>query len=293
MPLLGEIVDNPEVIRTPDNGRRHAIGMPDMGAKCINHARRAAPAALALWLCALLLAALGPGILSAQTGAARVIVADGSVSVMRQGVEWALFAGNEVAVGELVVTGEDGYARLEVADGSSFTVYPNSQVVFRTNPGSFKDLLDLFLGRIKVHIQRLGGAVGRERIFTPTAVISVRGTVFDVSVDENETTIVSVDEGLVAVQHRLLPGNEQIPVEAGQSLTIYRDTPLAKAGVDKSRAVAVAEDIARSLAYIWNRLGRRGRGTGGGPLPGDTGAGGGPPLPGDTSAPEPPPPPED
>ena len=268
--------------------------MPDMGAKCINHRRRAAPAAVALRLFVLAFVGFGPSIVSAQSGAARVLVADGSVSVMREGVEWALFAGSEVAVGELVVSGEDGYAHLEIADGSSFTVYPNSQVVFRKNPGSFKDLLDLFLGRLKVHIQGLSGAPSRERIFTPTAVISVRGTVFDVSVDENETTIVSVDEGLVGVQHRLLPGNEQIPVEAGQSLTIYRDTPLAKAGVDKARAVAVAEDIARSLAYIWNRIGRRGRGgsggAGGAPLPGDTAAGGGPPLPGDTPAPEPPPP---
>ncbi len=266
------------------------------GAKCINHARGAVPAALAVWLCVLVFVGFGPATLSAQTGAARVIVADGNVSVMRDGAEWALFSGHEVVVGELIVTGEDGYARLAVADGSSFTVYPNSQVVFRRNPGSLKDLLDLFLGRIKVEIQKLSGAPSRERIFTPTAVISVRGTVFDVNVDENETTIVRVDEGLVGVQHRLLPGNEQIPVEAGQSLTIYRDTPLAEAGVDKARAVAVAEDIARGLAYLWNRLGRRGRGTGGGsggaPLPGDTAAGGGPPLPGDAPAPEAPPPPE-
>ena len=266
-----------------------------MGAKCIIHARVAAPAAVALRLCALLLA-LWPAALSAQIGAARVLVADGSVSVVREGVEWALFAGNEVAVGELIVSGEDGYAHLEVADGSSFTVYSNSQVVFRKNPGSLKDLLDLFIGRVKVHIQRLSGAPSRERIFTPTAVISVRGTVFDVSVDENETTIVTVDEGLVGVQHRLLPGNEQIPVAAGQSLTIFRDTPLAEAGVDKARAAAFAEDIARSLAYIWNRLGRHGRSGGGSstgtPLPGDVPAGGGPPLPGDTPAPEPPPPPE-
>ena len=262
-----------------------------MGAKCITHARVADPATVALRLCAFLLA-LWPVAVSAQIGAARVLVADGSISIMREGVEWALFAGNEVAVGELIVSGEDGYAHLEVADGSSFIVYSNSQVVFRKNPGSLKDLLDLFVGRIKVHIQRLGGQPSRERIFTPTAVISVRGTVFDVSVDENETTTVTVGEGLVVVQHRLLPGNEQIPVEAGQSLTIYRDTPLAKAGVDKARAAAVAEDIARSLAYIWNRLGRRGRGTSGTPLPGDVPAGGRPPLPGDTPAPEPPPPPE-
>ena len=123
----------------------------------------------------------------------------------------------------------------------------NSQVVFRKNPGSLKDLLDLFLGRIKVHIQKLGGGPNQQRVFTPTAVISVRGTIFDVSVDEDETTVVAVDEGLVSVSHRLLPSNIGVDVPAGQSLIIYRNAPLAKAGVDKSKAVAFADEVARTL----------------------------------------------
>jgi len=231
----------------------------------------------------------------AYFSAAEVISASGRVSVIRDSSEWALFDGSTVHVGELIVTGEDGFAHLQVADGSSFTVYPNSQVVFRKNPGSLKDLLDLFLGRIKVHIQKLGGGPNQQRVFTPTAVISVRGTIFDVSVDEDETTVVAVDEGLVGVSHRLLPSNDEVDVPAGQSLIIYRNAPLAKAGVDKSKAVAFADEVARTLAYIWNRIGRRsgspGSGGAGGGLPGDVPAGG-PPMPGDTPAPEPPPAPE-
>jgi len=261
-----------------------------MGAKCIQSAGQAAIAAAFAVIC-LLCQPLQADDLSA----AEVLSSGGRVSVIRDSTEWALFDGSTVQVGELIVTGEDGFAHLQVADGSSFTVYPNSQVVFRKNPGSLKDLLDLFLGRIKVHIQKLGGGPNDQRIFTPTAVISVRGTIFDVSVDEDETTVVSVDEGLVGVSHRLLPSSDEVDVPAGQSLIIYRNAPLAKAGVDKSRAVAVADEVARTLAYIWNRIGRRagsspGGGAGGG-LPGDTPAGG-PPLPGDTPAPAPPPAPE-
>ena len=262
-----------------------------MGPKCIQPVRKAAIGAAFAAICLLY-----QPLRAADLSAAEVVSVGGRVSVIRDSMEWALFQGSRVQVGELIVTGEDGFAHLQVADGSSFTVYPNSQVVFRKNPGSLKDLLDLFLGRIKVHIQKLGGGPNQQRVFTPTAVISVRGTIFDVSVDEDETTVVAVDEGLVSVSHRLLPSNTEVDVPAGQSLIIYRNAPLAKAGVDKSKAVAFADEVARTLAYIWNRIGRRsssspsGGGAGGG-LPGDVPAGG-PPLPGDTPAPEPPPAPD-
>ncbi len=140
--------------------------------------------------------------------AARVVAAEGQVSVLRGAEPWALFADQTVRVGETIVTGDDGFAELQVADGSIFFVFPDSHVVFRKNPGSLGDLLDLFLGRVKIHIQKLGGRPNRNRVFTPTAVISVRGTTFDVQVDENETTTVLVDEGLVTVAHRLLPSND-------------------------------------------------------------------------------------
>ena len=194
-----------------------------MGAKCIQPARKAAVVAAFAAVCLLC-----QPVRAADPAAAEVLSAGGRVSVIRDSIEWALFAGSNVQVGELIVTGEDGFAHLQVADGSSFTVYPDSQVVFRKNPGNLKDLLDLFLGRIKVHIQKLGGGPNQQRVFTPTAVISVRGTVFDVSVDEDETTVVAVDEGLVGVSHRLLPANIEVEVPEGQSLIIYRNAPWPK-----------------------------------------------------------------
>ena len=110
----------------------------------------------------------------------------------------------------------------QVSDGSTFEVYANSRVVFRKTPGNLKDLLDVLIGRVKVHIQKWGGQPNFNRVFTPTAVISVRGTTFDVEVeDADETTLVIVEEGLVEVQHAQHPGTPKW-LNGGEWLRIYK-----------------------------------------------------------------------
>ena len=240
---------------------------------------------------AFVIALLGAVSALAQETAATVALAEGQVSILRDGQEWALFASDQVEVGQTIITGDDGFARLDVADGSSFLVFPNSHVVFRTNPGSLSDLIDVFLGRVRIFIQQLNGEPNPHRIFTPTAVISVRGTTFDVAVEEDETTVVSVEEGLVSVAHRLLPRGRETAVAAGQSLVIRPNAPLAKAGVDRVKAFQFAEDVARTLASIWDRFGRGG-GDGGGRVPVDPPGQPGGGLPGDEEPPEAPPPPQ-
>ena len=224
--------------------------------------------------------------------AATVVEARGQVSVIRHGEEWALFTDDQVNVGETIVSGEDGFAQLEVSDGSFFLVYPESRVIFRNNPSNFRDLLDVFIGRVKVYIQHLGNRPNPHRVYTPTAVISVRGTTFDVTVYDTEATALAVEEGLVTVRHQLLPTNIETSVGAGESLVIEPNVPLAQARVDKARVFAVAEDVARTAASIWNRIGGGAGGSGGGSTPGSGGGGtggGGGPLPGDEQAPDPPP----
>jgi len=246
-------------------------------------ARAGATAVLAVLLVLCLSAPLPAQMSSAD--AATVLTAVGQVSIIRDETPWVVFPDQAVRVGETIVTEEDGFAELELSDGSRFQIFPNSRVVFRKNPGSLRDLVDVFLGRVKFHIQKITGGSPRYRIFTPTAVISVRGTTFDVNVDADETTLVAVDEGVVGVMHRLLPSANEIAVGAGESIIVYANAPLAKA-VDKAKAVRIASDLARTAASIWNRLGRSGGGSGGAPVPG---GGGGGPLPGDEQAPEPPP----
>ncbi len=200
--------------------------------------------------------------------AAKVVSMTGQVSVLRDSEPWALNVGDLVQAQQVILTGPDGYAKLETSDGSTFEVYPSSNVIFRKNPGNLHDLLDLFVGRVKIHIQRWGGQPNPNRVMTPTAVISVRGTIFDVSInDDDETTIVSVEEGSVEVRHALKPGAPKI-VNAGESLHVYKDEPLAKSGVDKNE---LAHRIVRALGDAAYRLAISPPGHVGIPIPGSTG----------------------
>lgn len=230
--------------------------------------------------------AQAPSSLLSADAAATVVTLGGRVSVMRDSVPWALAAGDQVRPGQLIITGEDGYALFRVSDGSTFEVFPNSRVSFRANPGNWKDLLDLLLGRIKVHIQKLGGQPNPSRVHTPTAIISVRGTVFDITVEDSDTTLVLVEEGQVEVQHRVLPSGSKL-LNPGEWLRIYKNERLAQKSLDKG---SILQNALRAAAdAIYTTIYRSPRTSGGAPPPaGGGGTGGG--LPGDHGQTEPTPP---
>jgi len=252
---------------------------------------RMRPTSLLTWLLlavsSVVCIAQTPFPLSTPSEAARVVTLTGQVTVLHDSQPWALNSGDQIRLGQVIISGPDGFAVFEIADGSTFEVYANSRVVFRKTPGNLKDLLDVLIGRVRVHIQKWGGQPNNNRVFTPTAVISVRGTVFDVEVeDEDDTTLVVVEEGLVEVQHAKHPGTPKL-LGAGEWLRVYKNQPLAVSRLDKS---SVLNFTLRSLAdalYTVVYSNRRIPTVMGGPQP----PGGGVPLPGDTGAPAPPPPP--
>lgn len=225
---------------------------------------------------------------SGPSGAAKVITAQGNISVIKDSQAWAVTEGSWVHPRQEIIAGHDGYAVLLVADGSRVEVFPNSRLVFRHNAGNLRELLDVWIGRVKVHIHRLNGEPNLNRVRTPTAVISVRGTVFDIVVDpDDEMTAVIVEEGSVAVQHALLPFSDSKVLNAGESIRVYKNSPLAKSRLDKGEIVQRA---LRAFSDWMILQGPRLGGTpGGAGVPAPTG--GGPTLPGDTNVPLPPPPP--
>lgn len=235
----------------------------------------------------------GVGSQASSATAAKVISLTGQVSVLRDSAPWALNIGDPVHQRQVIVSGPDGFAIFQVPDGSTFEVFPNSRVVFRNNPASLTDLLDLWMGRVKVHIQKLGGQPNPNRIHTATAVISVRGTIFDVAVEDGDTTWVAVEEGSVGVRHRLIPHDNDRVLIAGDELRVYKNVPLARARVDKGK---LAQRGMNALAEAFYTIVLRGGpaagggGTGGTGVPGGAG-GGGTPVPGDTEGTPPPPPP--
>lgn len=233
-----------------------------------------------------------------ESGAAKVVTLNGQVSILRDNSPWALNVGDAVQPRQTIVTGVDGYALLQVSDGSTFEVFPNSRVIFRDNPGNWGDLLEVFLGRVKIQIQKIGGQPNYNKVRTPTAVISVRGTIFDVTVeDEDATTLVLVDEGQVEVRHALLPSGTKT-LNAGEWIRVYKGQPLTAKSVDHGNVIRGAMRAAAEALYeVMYRTSRIPASSGGGvPTPGgggspppDTGGGNGnkPPAP----APPPPPPP--
>jgi hypothetical protein len=195
---------------------------------------------------------------------ATVIELSGQVSVLRDSTPVPLFVGSAVSPKQIVITGPDGYAKLQIADGSTFEVFPRARVTFRAT-FSWTELVEVWLGRIRVQIDHRKGP-NNKSVSTPTALISVRGTVFDVVVeDEDDTTLVSVEEGLVDVQH-LLRAGAPVRLHPGDSIRVFRNQPLAHV-VDKTPAIRAVLNAAREALY--DVMVRRTAGTGG-TLPGGT-----------------------
>ena len=196
-------------------------------------ARSEAPRPMRVWLFLWLLAAavvVIPRPAGAQFGAesGRVLNMSGRVSVERAGELWALMPAQEVKAGEALVTGPDGHAQMELPDRSTIEVFPNSRLIFRANRFNWRDLLDLYFGKVRLYIQHLSNEAQPYRVSSPTAVISIRGTVLEVEVDASQETRIYVEAGTVGVRHRLLPGKE-VTVETGQSLRVLPTVPLAAA----------------------------------------------------------------
>src|SRR5690349_10402416 len=70
-------------------------------------------------------------------GAAVITQMAGRVDVLRDSTPWALSTGEWVRPGQMIVTGPDGWALFHLSDGSTFEVFPNSQVSFRANRGDW------------------------------------------------------------------------------------------------------------------------------------------------------------
>ncbi len=93
----------------------------------------------------------------------------------------------------------DGRLLLQLEDESEVLVQPHTRLLLK-QPGSGDwNYLQLLWGRIRTHVMKRTGGAPPFQLDTPSAVIAVRGTRFDVEVNPRKTTEVDVFEGLVEV----------------------------------------------------------------------------------------------
>lgn len=146
----------------------------------------------------------------------------GKVSLVRGQASPVLLRKHDtVEAGDEILTDHKSSATIRMPDGSTVRIYPDSHIVLRTETGSWKEFLHVFLGTVRVQIEKLSGRPNPKSMTTPTAIIAVRGTIFSVAVEQTGDTQVGVGEGLVSVANVLQPQNEVL-LKPGQSCWMRR-----------------------------------------------------------------------
>jgi hypothetical protein len=130
--------------------------------------------------------------------------------------------GEQLPPGTILDTGS-GRLLLRLSDGSEVIVRAHTRLQVQQPSLTDPSYLQLLLGRIRALInKRTGGAVPFE-LGTPSAVIAVRGTQFDVEVNARNVTEVDVVDGLVEVSGRNANGGSVL-LEPGFSTRVGMDS---------------------------------------------------------------------
>lgn len=169
------------------------------------------------------------GLLS-SVHAATLSQAKGTVEVKRSGAAlWTQAKSKDgVKPGDVLRTGAGSSAELSTAEGHRLQLREKTTArIDATDNGDSRFFLEV--GKVRSRVAKLRGSQKFE-IRTPLAVASVRGTVFDMEVGENQVSKLFVVEG--AVGYKELSGlSQEVLVPAGQGLTF---TPPAPPSGDKS-----------------------------------------------------------
>lgn len=159
-------------------------------------------------------------LLRVQAQVARLAAVSGEVR--SEGV--ALQPGAELRAGTQLDTGAQGFATIELADGSRLQLAPSSRLRLermarQRGSGAPDQRLRLEQGRVETQVTPLPKGKGHFGISTPSAVAGVRGTRFRVSADAGGSRT-EVTEGSVAVRS---VAARPATVPAGFGLAVARD----------------------------------------------------------------------
>lgn len=125
----------------------------------------------------------------------------GAVWLQRGGKNYKLAQGQTLQNGDAIITSNDAYAKLLMADESLLTVGAKSTFRienFQSNDQSRMASFRLFFGKVRAIVSKAAAKKNDYRFITPTAVAGVRGTHLIVQFDKaTQKTTVSVLEGSV------------------------------------------------------------------------------------------------
>jgi uncharacterized membrane protein YgcG len=150
--------------------------------------------------CAAAQEASQPAVASAPYAGATISDFKGKVGIQLPAQAFAAPVRGEILPPETTVNTEDGRLLLKLSDGSDVLVRAHTKLLLKQPETSGWKYFQLLMGRVRTQIQKRMGGSPAFQIGTPSAVISVRGTKFDVEVDRRGFTEVDVDEGVVELE---------------------------------------------------------------------------------------------
>jgi hypothetical protein len=132
--------------------------------------------------------------------------------------------GQVLPAGTVIETGEGRLVLVLRTDESEILVQPHTRlVVTEPAPGNW-NALQILLGRVRAYIRKRTGGAPPFQMGTPSAVIAVRGTRFDVEVNGRGVSEVDVFDGLVEVASASSAGSSVL-VGPGFSTRVGIGTP--------------------------------------------------------------------
>jgi hypothetical protein len=160
---------------------------------------------------------------------ARILSFEGSIEIKRKqsGNELKKISfklNQEIEPGDVIQTGWNGRLVLGLSDGSMAVLGADTKVEVADFRNSPKTLFNVLKGKTRIKIEKMGGKPNPYRVNTPTAVIAVRGTVFDVFVKKNQTDVYLI-EGEVLVSNFLHPDKQVVLTSGQKTKVVGEDAP--------------------------------------------------------------------
>lgn len=161
----------------------------------------------------------------------------GRAEVQRAGRQnWELVKqGTKLFDNDIIRALDKSHARLKWKNGSMIFVHSNSQILINLHTDSvnntFLQRATVFFGAVYFVVQKIlpreVSSIYETKVYTPTAILAIRGTSFSVNVDKKSgTTTAGITNGTVLVQNILQ--QESLYLEAGYQTTIAMNAPPIK-----------------------------------------------------------------
>jgi len=160
---------------------------------------------------------------------ARILSSTGPVEIQRRAqgqtalMKISYRVNDELLAGDVIKTLKGGRLVLGLTDGSQAIISELTTVEITDLSKSPRTIFNLLRGKTRIKIEKVGGRPNPYRVNTPTAVIAVRGTLFDVLVTSKETQVY-VHEGEVAVSSLIAP-EAPVILSPGQRTRVQQAQP--------------------------------------------------------------------